>query len=1471
MRSRYIPYAAALTGGGTPGSPPRSQCTVVGGGLRAQHEAEDCGWRGGRRGGGEERKRPRRQVSGAGMSHLAVVGALTVLVLAVDESVAVANLQPGSTPQGHAINWVHHPQIVQQLHQLVGEAAGDETAVEKLLRQGIQSPWANQSLAERTQQAQLHLGERGKRYRAERRASEHRRLQTNVQENDASIAAYLNATEGVSCTDPLATNNGAARSCVYDCRTLQEHFFPGRESRCFLYDATMATWPEELLSMRQRYMYMDTFLSVEDGTNPPGEGLMHAFNMGAGRQCTNVTIHTTVFGIDDHPDEIHTEVRCLIDGEHEYNHTVVGDHSVEVVGYADSGVHVGPGGTTSIVIGECTDVVIRVTTTVSAGPMTWRLNDGGHNGPWDFDFPGEMGVHELETCMFDNDYTLVRQGGTGWQGSVEVIGFIRFHNTIEIPNDESWIIQGGIDISTGLPASLDGRLSSGTILSPSQSNIVLRDMRFSGQTAPIDPHVHHRTQICGNVPGTSRGGAFSYSGGGDDPSNLPRLIFERVIFDHNTASYSTGVNIDGNAGFPSPSNPSQTNWNSGISLKMRGCTFFRNHGGIGGAVGTCDVWPQQFLFEDVDYIQNVGIMHHHEAHIRGPMPSAADRRRAGESWYHSQRCHYDGGGTEGILSIIPIAHMNYDTSDDPESVSNVTLEGTTAVDHAMVVWSVVLYLGHWPPIRNDYGLQYHVHLIDHNLAGTLMLTVGDQYDTPFVIDMGLHTLVERSRFENNGPIVEGSVGTGGWTIYRPSSVLPGYWPTVRFVNTEFIQNRATHGAAVGVIDGLVDLSFDSCVFRGNTAARTGGAISFGASASSHLVVEHSIFESNVVELQESDDTATAAVVIVNTGGLGEGSQDVYGTYHMPIWRVDNGPVYGVPWEMCEAAKQYSQDVVAQGFSETWASDLKCANVTYHSQTSYSQVELVANGVHTLFHGVVTQGSQIITQWLKGSIQVVGAVGPVFPTFTDIRSEHLPFCDYGGSCGTELGNNFNQESRRECCPRGVSMWSSTEFFVSAGTGGAIDARGSVHVSISDSEFRNNDAPQGATLRLTSTLSNNITGTSIDKPMDQWSTAVSLSGTEISTCADNPCGIGSSCTFVDDSTHCLGCGPNEIGVDGISCVACPPGSQPNDEHTECRQCESGRVSTIGVCVFCAAGKTSSADRTACIPCQPGTRRGAEDDECVPCPAGTQSSDSVECRACPPGASPTDSRDGCTACVAGKHSADGIECTSCDAGSQPSASLTGCDACTLSGPNAYSSDGVACQDCPARNAPNYERTECFCQTNTYNALELGVVTCHGTSSLLDGMQSFGISDECAICPPCMDCSVVGKTMLKAGWAFFGANQAFPCPGADEFEACPALLLDSNTTMDSSTCAMGYEGPVCGSCQDNYNHLKVGNPCDSCDGHVVNVPLIVGLLVVAALVGSAIVSGAMDVLTDHGVITDVKLLIGKHHAIPLANPTYD
>ena len=59
-------------------------------------------------------------------------------------------------------------------------------------------------------------------------------------------------------------------------------------------------------------------------------------------------------------------------------------------------------------------------------------------------------------------------------------------------------------------------------------------------------------------------------------SNLVKIVFVEVVFDHNGASSLAGaVNIDGRAGHLGGSDPETQTWESGIELTISGCTFFR--------------------------------------------------------------------------------------------------------------------------------------------------------------------------------------------------------------------------------------------------------------------------------------------------------------------------------------------------------------------------------------------------------------------------------------------------------------------------------------------------------------------------------------------------------------------------------------------------------------------------------------------------------------------------------------------------------------------------------------------------------------------------------------------------------------------------------------------------------------------------------------------------------------------------------
>eukprot|EP01045_Picozoa_sp_COSAG04_P023818 COSAG04_NODE_2888_length_3420_cov_1.914785_1_plen_379_part_10 len=379
-----------------------------------------------------------------------MLGLMCLMYLLLAATTTVAGLP---TRKLLATPWAAEPpnaETVRQLHKMLPQSPGDEPLSEEEMaasfegflhaRGGRFEPiWANHSHAQRTANLQQHhASRRSERRRAQVMVGAPLFADATAEDKDSSLVAVLGLPDN-TCDDPLASNTGQPAPCTYDCDDLQQEYFPAPQiqtTRCFLFDPDTSTWPEvggesaELLSLREQRFETQTYIGREEGTNPPPGGL--SFTMGEGRVCRDITVKTFM------GTETHEEVMCLVDGEHEYNHTVTEEHSVEVVGYADSGVHDGPGGTTSFVIGECTDALIRVTTTSAGGSsMTWSLDDGGHNGPWTFETSGEVGVEEHESCMYDNDFTLTRQGrgGSGWEGSVEVAGFIHYHNTITIPND----------------------------------------------------------------------------------------------------------------------------------------------------------------------------------------------------------------------------------------------------------------------------------------------------------------------------------------------------------------------------------------------------------------------------------------------------------------------------------------------------------------------------------------------------------------------------------------------------------------------------------------------------------------------------------------------------------------------------------------------------------------------------------------------------------------------------------------------------------------------------------------------------------------------------------------------------------------------------------------------------------------------------------------------------------------------------
>ena len=128
---------------------------------------------------------------------------------------------------------------------------------------------------------------------------------------------------------------------------------------------------------------------------------------------------------------------------------------------------------------------------------------------------------------------------------------------------------------------------------------------------------------------------------------------------------------------------------------------------------------------------------------------------------------------------------------------------------------------------------------------------------------------------------------------------------------------------------------------------------------------------------------------------------------IPIWRVDNGPVHGISFELCQAAKQHSVDAVRKGFPASFPSDLACANISYAGpDKTYNHVVSLAAGTHTLWTGLLMEVRSIPKSaahplrltfksdtrlqtsapnqgWEQAWIEIVDTIGPLFPGVPEV--------------------------------------------------------------------------------------------------------------------------------------------------------------------------------------------------------------------------------------------------------------------------------------------------------------------------------------------------------------------------------------------------------------------------------------------------------------------------------------------------------
>ena len=168
-------------------------------------------------------------------------------------------------------------------------------------------------------------------------------------------------------------------------------------------------------------------------------------------------------------------------------------------------------------------------------------------------------------------------------------------------------------------------------------------------------------------------------------------------------------------------------------------------------------------------------------------------------------------------------------------------------------------------------------------------------------------------------------------------------------------------------------------------------------------------------------------------------------------------------------------------------------------------------------------------------------------------------------------------------------------------------------------------------------------------------------------------------------------------GCSEGVCPPGfylqdDAPVAEQSQwykswqaCMECSPGHYkATSGneVCKPCPAGQYQQhTGQSDCVRCEHGHRPNDNRTECVQCDPGYVAiSGSAGCTGCEAGTAPNAERSTCDACEVGKFAADRAEeCSRCDSGSVPDGNQAACQKCSEVHDQLYAlEDDSECREC-------------------------------------------------------------------------------------------------------------------------------------------------------------------------------------------------
>lgn len=1297
------------------------------------------------------------------------------------------------------------------------------------------------------------------------------------------------------CNDAFAQNYRHSEGCAYDCSQLKRIFFAEEafspRIRCFLYNASTGTWPPELLERKSTEAIWKTY-AVSAGVHV--ENL--TFVVGKGTECRNVTLAT----IDQTGRRVHTRETCLFDGQHEINHTVPADHSIEVTTGQDTVIASGLRGNTTqkFVIGKCTDIYVQIdTAATSSSPndsVHFRIEEfTGRHGPWWINSTiAELGtLHKFYTCMYDSKFTIqLVSTSSSWTGNVSVVGWLT-DNTITIPKDEKWIVQGYS--TNGVAVTLDARLASGSPADRSNASLVLRHVRLSGQHGTLDRWDDQRA--FSRVANSRMGCAFYYEGGFGSS-----LLFDHVIFDHNGGASCSGsaMMIAGRAEENSGWTPTRygvnqrqnpPSWNCsrqgcGLELQIDSCLFWQNAGTY-STIRTININPLQMVVQNSAFRDNRALVG--SAMLVTWYPGMFNKTGVHNvtirksTFQRTEQCtdankHNPFVSPEWFCdgrSIAPVGFYAFPGGTSrPDHLILLNFDEISAEGYQENFYNFMLISAF-----NTEEAPVTLMLSNSNFSNMIGMGLANEYQNVWldIKSPKSRSYYLKNRWHNNTvkPGTESRSTAVGAALY----VLQTGMVTVK--SNEFVGNIASSGGAIG-FNSQGRLELISCLFYSNVAYVRGGAVLFsGSPTSSGLLVQESIFANNVIKVPAARKEAIN--VQLYTGGAGWLGPDVT-TGLFPIWRIDGQK----PWDGCnsglpsdgtggkrarkaDGSEVCPSDVIDGdvGENETIYGSNKTADTKYYlADRAYSQIIYLTPGKHRLWYGVLVDTPVETQGWIGGWIAISGGVlDRIYVSIPDfrVRENHNKYIRYPGCYS---GHKSTAGADRVLCPSGVMMWQYADFVVRYGEGGAISTSAPSSISILNTTFAYNRAGNGHAASVIAATSLDIVDTSFhpNLPSPIQST---VSSSKCNSTKYTMCKRGQHCMDRLSSLHCENnCRHNEIG-NGKDCVQCPQGKGPNTLQTACETCAPNEKSLYGVCSLCPQGRVPSPNGATCDAC--GQQMISNGSACVKCPPGHQPA------------------------------SDGVTCESC----------------LVFGGTQYSVDGQQCKQCPSGSVSNINGTACACEPGRYDASN-GIVTCVDNNwkpdmfssnteysvaynQLLEHRQQHHAL-QCIACPSCLDCLYVDSTdyRVKAGFSLATSTTAtlakkvdtilLRCnvqinsdessvqdsttnPGLEAYnlstEEDSNLVCLGGTMHDGLKCRHGHTGILCSSCEEGFG--KKQGPCVPCQE---TIKAVVILQIMAAILAMCLISGILLIGLSFA-IGDVyeTLEIDNAKIGHVANPMYD